>query len=282
MLAELLWLPVVATHQLHCRALRGWELPSRSKKDQRVEWTMGRNLRWRIRRTGLQQRRPSRSTTRSIWGGVPQGRCGKLRCAKRWNCPRCSKGAGFYWTGPPTMWLGAHAGLRWSMPCGRVLNAATKCGRKLLGSKWWGGVPLFKHDELHTHISKRMPQLLFCRCWPSFCTAGDADMNTPMDIGSRPHVKRSSSCVQRFAWVDTFQEVRTVLIGLQNLISLHIDWHRSSSTLRSYNFLTDKTSATRPATNFNRIAHIIFDKHSPTDTTPMVKHPFNKSTCMLS
>lgn len=46
MLAELLWLPVVATHQLHCRALRGWELPSRSKKDQRVEWTMGRNLRW--------------------------------------------------------------------------------------------------------------------------------------------------------------------------------------------------------------------------------------------
>lgn len=131
MLAELLWLPVVATHQLHCRALRGWELPSRSKKDQRVEWTMGRNLRWRIRRTGLQQRRPSRSTTRSIWGGVPQGRCGKLRCAKRWNCPRCSKGAGFYWTGPPTMWLGAHAGLRWSMPCGRVLNAATKCGRKL-------------------------------------------------------------------------------------------------------------------------------------------------------
>lgn len=90
MLAELLWLPVVATHQLHCRALRGWELPSRSKKDQRVEWMMGSNLRWRIRRRGLQQRRPSRSTTRSIWGGVPQGRCGKLRCAKRWNCPRCS------------------------------------------------------------------------------------------------------------------------------------------------------------------------------------------------
>ena len=54
--------------------------------------------------------------------------------------------------------------LRWSMPCGRVLNAATKCGRKLLGSKCPGGVPLFKHDELHMHISKRMPQLLFCRC----------------------------------------------------------------------------------------------------------------------